>query len=200
MKKQPLMTPEALLSTIETDQQVNRWFEYLIVQPSIKNDFLISSNKRLFQRFLKYKLFKRICLLFLIYCFIQLSVHLKDYRFYLFIGASLGILIILSKHLRNLTALLSLELTKKDFDPSILSQMTLYTLSEFYSHKYQIPSLVDVLSSGDENLRTLILSLFVALLVIYPFFTIQQTIILFTVAFLISKSLMNSDFFYKFLR
>ncbi len=197
---EPVTSKDSLYSTILTDDQVNRWFEFLIIQSEVRKVFINDKEsgmalKNLFQLRLIKKAVFILLMGSLLACYL-----LNDIRIISLSIIFLTLSIILSTKVNRYTASLSLELVKKDFSDQQLSQTTLYVLSESYSKKYNIPSLVDVLTVGDENLRTLIIGLVFGLMVIYPFFTFTQIVVLFTAAYLSLKFLMNSDFFYRTLK
>jgi hypothetical protein len=191
---------DSLFSTIQTDDQVNRWFEFLIIQTEVKKSLLNHEGNGIsIRQFLKIKLFKNVTFLFLIGSLMS-CYWLNDLRLLYFTFIFLIIFIMLSTKLSKYTSVLSLEFVGKNFNDQQLSQTTLYTLSEFYSDKYKIPSLVDIQTIGDEYLRVLVIGLIFGLMVIYPFFSFTQILCIFTAVFLSIKLLMNSDLFYRALR
>ena len=151
-------TPEALANSIETDQHVLRWFTLLVVQPSLRARFdQDPQTQRLYQ--------------------ILKQVVVAQYLLYLFVGGSffilmylghypylwLGLLLIfpalyLHQRLKYCVRGIGMAIVQRDFDPSLLRQKTLYQISEFYSRKYQIPSIVDNIFAWDNTTRVLVIA------------------------------------------
>lgn len=154
-------TPEALASSIDTDQHVLRWFTYLVAQHSVQSRFRNEpAVRKFYHNFKKAMGLQCMFSLLLLGTFILLVVT-KHY-FY-FLGLSVFIFCSVRVHLvlKNCVREISMSMILRDFEDSILRKKTLYQVSEFYSRRHHIPSLVDYMFAWDNIWRmTLIAAAF----------------------------------------
>ena len=159
---------EAIASSIETDEQVYRWFTFLIVQPALKANLLKEENAgELYAQFKKAALLQRTLYSFLLLCLCIIVFSKK----FVYLGAGILFIYPLIKiHLKKKDCVVKIStlLLKHDFDMAELCQKTLYQLGEIYSRKYNIPSLVDTIYALDNVSRKAIIFAFIFTAFIYP--------------------------------
>ena len=151
-------TPEALASSIDTDQHVLRWFTLFIVQPAVQARGMDNPTTQKLYAALKGIVTQQ----FFLYLFLEgafvVIVFLKLYPYFwlgaLFIFPGLFLHARLKKCVREI----SLPIVLTDFDNSTLRQKTLYQISEFYSRQYHFPSLVDNIFKWDNATRIIVIA------------------------------------------
>ena len=151
-------TPEALASSIDTDQHVLRWFTLLVVQPTLRARAIQDPKTKTLYLLLK-KIVVSQYLLYLLVTATLFILFTSGHYPYL----SLGLLFIipalyLHQKLKQCVKEISMEVVNKDFEPSVLRQKTLYQISEHYSRAYSIPSIVDNIFTWDNTTRIIVIA------------------------------------------
>ena len=151
-------TPEALASSIDTDQHVLRWFTLLVVQPALRAREIQNPKTKIL-----YKLLKKIVISqYLLYLLVATTFFiLLIFQHYSYLN--LGFLFIipalyLHQRLKQCVKEIGMEVVSKDFGPSVLRQKTLYQISEHYSRAYGIPSIVDNIFTWDNTTRIIVIA------------------------------------------
>ena len=152
-----ITTPEALASSIDTDQHVLRWFTLLVVQPAVRAREMKEPHIQCL-----YVILKRVILSqYLLYLFIAGGALALIYlQHYSYLGWGLFFIvptIYLHQRLKQCVREIGMDLVHKDFEPKILCQKTLYQICEFYSQQYHIPSLVDNIFQWDNTTRNILI-------------------------------------------
>jgi hypothetical protein len=177
---------ETICRSIAFDPQVERWFEFLILQPAVRNDLLTTSSS-----FAPcYRRLSQMNVLFLGIIFsLGITVPLAIQKPHLFL---LGIMIPLFVLLHFVTQakkknliVLCRELLTKSFSAEELKQKTLYQTSEILGARYHVPSIVDKIYHEDYLLRIFFfIWVITGIMILYlPFWTFFGIIYLEILAF-----------------
>ncbi len=190
---------EAIASSIDTDEQVFRWFNFLVTRPAISEHLTdVNHAATLYPR-----LRKILCLqLLLNVLIVGLLVLIIVSKQYVYLWA--GLLFIyplfkLNQNQKKLVVEISTELLKKDFQLEDLCQKTLYQLCEIYSKKYNIPSLVDTIYHLDNISRKTIMCVFIFTCFIYPL-KVWQIFATTIASYFVIQIILKIPFIYKNLK
>ena len=148
-----LSTIESINATIKNDKFTRLWFLKLLSKRNVKifllNDLYHQTNYRRLEILLYFH--------FLFYSATLALLFVYIYRhdiFYLFFSIFLLIIYWFIKNaIVKLIILLGLNLIKKDFSIEKFETKTLFQISEFYSKKFKIISLVGLISGLDQYFR-----------------------------------------------
>jgi hypothetical protein len=190
---------EAILSSIETDDQVYRWFSFLVVQPALKKSIVNQdSTTKVYDALKKINLFQGLIYIFLLVALFYILWSKQ------FIYLLLGLLFIyplfkIHSLKKKYVVELSRILLTRDFKPEEISQKTLYQLGEIYSRKFNIPSLVDTIYALDNTSRKAIIFAFVFTAFIYPL-KVWQIFASMILAYLLTQILIKTSVIYKHLK
>ncbi len=189
---------EAILSSIETDEQVYRWFTLLIIQPEVVKHLASSTSDQLYAKLKQFTVLQRTIYLA---CFLGL-VAVIFWKKFLYL--TLGLIVIyplykIHKDKKKIVIEISSTLLQKDYEKNELSQKTLYQLCEIYSRKYNIPSLVDTIYALDNISRKAIIFTFIFTAFIYPL-KVWQIFLSIFIAFLLIQAVLKTSFIYKNLK
>ena len=129
---------EAIVSTIKTDQQVLRWFLFLISQPVIQAKLKNTDQMATLYSNLKRTISRQRSLYQIIFCS-GLFIFFLNQWIYFWLGIiALYPCIKLYRTKKSLVVKISSYLISSDFRGNDLSEKTLFQISELYSKKYQI--------------------------------------------------------------
>lgn len=192
-----LTTSESLRSTIQDDPPIYEWFLHLIYQKKFRSDFSINpARKELYQKFGLQRVLQK-CIIFLLCVNLTLFVLLKLYWLFGIAVLCMIVQYFVAKRLRKYVAEISLQKVNDDFPVDQLAQTTLYQIGEFYSEKYSTYSIVDLLAISHEYLRTLLICMVLAFMIVYPFINISKIILVVAILFLVFKIILNKSFIYN---
>lgn len=150
-------TLEALISSIDHDEQVYRWFAFLAGQPNIKAKFGKEGAGKDLYRHLQSTGARR-KMLGLTALFFMTGVLYFEQMPYLWVTVLFLFPFAKLEHdHKKWVKEISTQLLVHDFEPAELRQKTLYQISEIYSRKYNIPSFVDAVYFADAITRKSIL-------------------------------------------
>ncbi|MGE0269353.1 MAG: hypothetical protein AB7S78_12960 [Candidatus Omnitrophota bacterium] len=190
-------TIEAFANTLKSDYQVNRWFLYIMQQPSASEELCKSSEvAHSFSRLKTWVIVQR----FLFLTVIPWAVTALFFPINWISVISLAVLVtgMLSVAVVkiNLVKKIALHMLQRDFGGKSLEKLTLYEVGEFYGRKYNTTALVDKLNKAAVIYRVAVAaSLFIGVF-IFSFKFIE--LVAFTLMGLfISRLTVNTDFFYK---
>lgn len=151
-------SPEALASSIDTDQHVLRWFTLLVVQPAIRQR--ASQDPKLQPLYSSLRI--TVTVQYLLYLLLAgaffMIVYLNHYLYLWLILLFVIPALYLHQRLKHCIQKIGLDIVQKDFEPSVLRQKTLYQISEFYSQQYRIPSIVDNIFTWDNTTRIIVIA------------------------------------------
>ena len=171
----------SVISSIENDRQVYRWFLMLISLPEIQQDlFVINKTKEEYQTLKKIQRTEIITYIVLA-LMMTVSCLIKQPWALLGEGLPLLILVNLFRKNRRCVAAISEQFLLKNIQPDELNQQTLFQTCEYFSKKYNIPSLVDIITFQDSIGRKVLLGALLFLPFNYPFNSWQILIAIFTV-------------------
>ena len=165
-----ITTIKALGATIQNDYQVSTWFSMLLATPGVKNVLTakdddtragydrLSGLRRLQTRIL------------ILLTGLVLTALLFPY-YYAWGGIALpltGCLLVV--HRKKTTAIqkLTLILIPDDFNEQALGSRTLYQITEFYAHKYKIPSLIETINIFSRVSQDTAVAFLVMILLLVP--------------------------------
>lgn len=165
---QAVTSVNALISTIRIDNQVRRWFAYLISRQAVKRE--LSENKEIeavYKKIRNVSYWQSVIYLFLscAFLFVVITGQFK-YSFVVVSFVLISIFLHMKKKERVVRA--CSFLIKKDFEKSSFARRTLYQIGEFYGRKYNIVSLVDFITSTDGATRKAVLYALIFATLIYP--------------------------------
>ena len=160
---------DALLSTIRTDTQTYRWFTFAVLHPSIQSQIIKTTNtNKLYAHLKQILIYQRLAYMALT-AFCGIAIASKNNLYFGLCLLLIYPLTALHNRKKNIIVHISQYLLSQDFDSSTIAQKTLYQISEFYAKRYNIPSLIDIISHYDRIVRnTILLSILIAG-IIYPF-------------------------------
>ena len=164
-----ITTPQALSNTIKNDSYVLWWFASLIVQPKLRaylNQKQDSNIRLQYQRLARILLLRALGY-FILLCLGYQAISTRQWWLAGFLPAMIWIFFLIKKTFSQTIEKISSKLIEKDFPHPLLNQKTIFQIGEFYSRRYQVPSLVDNITSMDNAGRLLV---FVGLL------TLQQLV------------------------
>lgn len=190
---------EALLASIENDDQVFRWFIFLILQPQVKSELIQDQSLPLFYRKLKILSILNIVLLISVLAYLLWLYFHPKIVFLLATGIFFSPYTEIIKHKRTAVVNLSRHLLERDFPDEELRQKTLYQIAEHYARQYAIPSLVDTIFALDNIARLTLIFGFVFTAFIYPL-KFWEIFIGTLLLYVVVMTLVRSDLIYKFLK
>jgi hypothetical protein len=188
---------KTLLSSINNDYQVYRWFLFLIMSQQVRtkikelplwNALYSFLNRYIFIHWLVTTLFLS-----------SLIIAIKHPFFLLFNIALIIPLYVLHRNKKRLVVQLAEALLKNDFSQTDLNQKTLYQIAEILSRNYKIPSLVDVIYNADQFIRKSVIFMFVLSSFIL-FLKLWQLYLIIAATYFIVYLLFNSFFIFKTLK
>ncbi|MCK5580285.1 MAG: hypothetical protein KAJ18_03335 [Candidatus Omnitrophica bacterium] len=189
----------AILNSIETDPQTQRWFLFLITQAPVKQQ--LTNEKKLNSLYAKLK--KITCQQNFTYttflCILSLGFIFQQ-PLVLGPGLILAFLCIkIHSAKKQYIAQISAALIDNDFTEQSLEQNTLFQVGEFYSRKHKIPSLVDTIYHLDKISRAAVLFAFILTGPIC-FATLQVNVLSIILCFYIVNAIAKTSLIYKHLR
>ena len=183
----------SVISSIENDRQVYRWFLLLIslpkVQQKLSEDNQIKQEYQTLKKIKKTEILAYVVIVLMIIC----SYLIKDPLALLLGILPLIALVILFGKNRKSVATISEQFLLKNIKPDELTQQTLYQTCEYCSEKYDIPSLVDIITFQDFIGRKILLGTILFIPFIYPFKS-WQILLGILVAYLVTLVIVNSSF------
>jgi len=189
----------ALQRTIETDQDVFRWFLYLISQAAVKTEIATENNIQQLYTRLKITIFYQQALwaLFLVLAFF--TYHSKEYLPILLGAVVLLFCFILNQKVKRLVTEISTSMISRDFQKSNFGQQTLFQIGEFYVKKYNVKSLLMMLTSVDMVIRKVLLYAWIIATFINPL-GFRNFCLFIIAAYIIVSALINSSLIYNRLK
>jgi hypothetical protein len=183
-----------ILSSIETDYYVYKWFLFLVGTPEIKAQLSQQKGTTSCYSSISAVTVLQILLygVFLIctwYIFLIRQYYLLWFYF-LFVGAGWCLFFFKRKYLVKLASFL----LKSDFPEGEIGNITLYQLSEDYSKKLSIASVVDTIYASETTLRATFKISFICTVFIFmfriwnTFFLVALSLVL---VFFLSNSIQN---------
>lgn len=159
----------AIVNSIRYDPQVRQWFTTLICQQKVREKILKNQPDLTSD----YRRFNRQCLAvpfwsFVVILIVSLSSLTRHPLLLWGVIPFASLALWFNRQKKENLYSLSRALLLLDDQPEDLSAKTLYQIAEIYSRTYQIPSLVDLITSWDRVLRAAILIVFVFCNLIYP--------------------------------
>jgi hypothetical protein len=150
-------TPEALASSIEIDHHVLRWFSLLIVQPAIRVRQIHRPKMVGSYRMLKVLIIAQYVWHLAVGGSLFILLYLRNYSGLWWMLTLIVPAILLQQALKKCAQEIGMDIVGQDFDPAGLRQKTLYQISEFYSRKYGVPSIVDNIFVWDNTSRLVVI-------------------------------------------
>jgi hypothetical protein len=188
-------TLEALSRTIIYDKATYGWVTLLL------------SRKTALERVLGYPHYpafkKRLILqtMLLILSIGLLFVALTIYPSLLLLDFPLIILFFgLNKKIRQDYSQMMLRLIKEDFQETELGQKTLYQIGEYYSQRYKIPSLVDLLTAENVVIKYILIFVFGLFIATLPVIELQESALMVGALLFAVVLLKNTGIFYRCLK
>lgn len=181
IKKFAVSSMNSILASIENDRQVYRWFLMLVCLPEARNMLCVQHIiKEKYQTLKKVQIGEIITYLVMasilsVSCFLKQPWDL--------LAESIPLMALGSLYLNNrrCVAAISEQFLLKNLEPDKLNHQTLYQTSEYFSKKYNIPSLVDIITFQDRTARIVLLASILFIPFIYPFKTWQIYAVTFAV-------------------
>jgi len=172
-KQTAVSSMTSIISSIENDRQVYRWFLIFISLPEIRQTLSKQNNtKEKYQNLKEIQTIEIITYLALTLIII-VSWLIKQPWLLSLEAIPLLILLNLFPSNRRCVAAISEQFLLNNFQPDELNQQTLYQTCEYLSKKYNTPSLVDIITFQDLTGRKVLLGAVFFLPFIYPFKTWQ---------------------------
>ncbi len=152
---------EAIINSIKYDQQVQQWFTRFLL--SLNNSESYAEDNNFNENLKKLKKYLFFCNIIIIAFLILIIFGLLG-KCLLSIGLAIFCFLYYEKlnyKSRLVTAELASKVIKNDFSLDELNNKSLYQISEIYSKKYKIPSLVDSIYLLDNTKRkTMLITVF----------------------------------------
>jgi len=182
----------SVISSIENDRQIYRWFLILISLPQIQQK--ISVNDQIKE---KYSALKRIqiteIVIYMLLILITICSYLIKQPWFLLWGIlPIVILVNLFRKNRGCVAVISEQFLQDNINLTELNQQTLYQTCEYLSKEYKIPSLVDIITFGDFIGRKVLLGAVLFIPFIFPFNT-GQILIACVIVLLATIAIVNTS-------
>ena len=189
---------EAILSTIQTDTQVRRWFSFLISQPAVKS--LLSNNTNTNKQYAGLKSILILQSLLSLSATIILLIIFFTKNYFLFLSFPLLIIPYYKLHFMEINCITQIaeQIVSTDFDQHDLKNKTLYQIGNLYNKKYGVPSLVNSIYNA-ERILFISLSLLTLFIIIFHNDIITSIIIALILFCAISQTL-KSNLLYKHLK
>ena len=182
----------SVLSSIENDRQVYRWFLMLISVPGIQQKLSEQNKiKDEYQSLKKIQITEIITYMALALITIG-SIYLKQPWWLLFNLPPLVVLINLFRNNRRCVTAISEQFLLENIQPDDLKGQTLYQTCEYFSKKYNIPSLVDIITFQDFTGRKVLLGAILFIPFIYPFKS-WQILIAIIIVYLATLAIVNTS-------
>jgi len=193
---------EGLSESITSDYQVGRWFVYLVTRPDVKSDLIKDPNISFLYPKLNACLQKQGFLCLLTLCFLLFIVVTGQYPL---IWLSFVFFLVhwrLNSLKTEIVKQIGIVMLTNDYPEKEICKKTLYQISEHYSRKYNIPSLVDVIFSYDVIARKSVyfLVLFSLFVLVFQSWQVMWAGVTITVGYFAIMSLVNLSVIYKNLR
>ena len=190
---------EAILGSIENDDQVFRWFHFLILQSPIKAKLSKDSNSPVL-----YKKLSAVSLLEIL-----LSLGFIGFIFWIYTHPHIflwsAVLVFLPAYIKLMSSKkkivvdLSRHILKEDFTEDQLRQKTLYQVAEHYGREYKIPSLVDTIFKLDNVARLTLIFGFIFTAFIYPL-KFWEILVVTALIYMIVMTTLRLNLLYRFLK
>ena len=139
----------SIVSSIENDRYVYRWFLILISLPEIQQKICVQNKKKKEYQALKKIQIAKIIIYITLALIITASCLIKQFGVLLLGVLPLVILVNLFRKNRRCVAAISEQFLLENIQPDELNRQTLYQTCEYLSKKYNIPSLVDIITCQD---------------------------------------------------
>jgi hypothetical protein len=171
----------SIISSIENDRYVYHWFLILISLPEIQQKICVQNKKKE-----EYQSLKKIQIAkIIIYVALALTITafcLTKQFWILLLGIlPLVILVNLFRKNRRRVAAISEQFLLENIQPDELNRQTLYQTCEHLSKKYNIPSLVDIITCQDFIGRKVLLGAILILIFLFPINDWKILIVVFVV-------------------
>ncbi len=198
---QTINSMETVLSSIETDRQVFRWFTFLIIQPQTKLKFLNSPEIKQEYLTLKKTLINQTILYGALIVLLFIILPIKKLPYLLVFLTFIWPYWRLQSDKRRCIIKISRHMLSCDFEETELKRKTLYQITEHYSREYKIPSLVDIIYTSDRLARAILLGLVGIICYIYPLqLRLSQMLIAVLILYFLIKALVDTTFTYRNLK
>ena len=198
---QTINSMETVLSSIETDRQVYRWFTFLIIQPQTKVKFLNSPEIKQEYLTLKKILINQTILYGALIVLLFIILPIKKLPYLLVFLTFIWPYWRLQSDKRKCIIRISRHMLSCDFEETELKRKTLYQITEHYSREYKIPSLVDIIYTSDRLARAILLGLVGIICYIYPLqLRLSQMLIAVLILYFLIKALVDTTFTYRNLK
>ena len=194
---------ESLISSINTDNQVYRWFTFLVSQRAVEQHLKDIKGIDLLYGNLVKTVFMQKSLGILLICFLITLIIFEKYLYFWLGVIFLYAFMKLHSMKKQCVVKISSHMLTHDFEQSKLSQMTLYQLAEYYSKEFKIPSFVDAIYALDDICRKSLLLIFIVHITVYMFiyqFPIWQMICSIFVIYYTIYNIINSSLVYRHLK
>lgn len=181
LKQNAVSSMACVISSIENDRQVYRWFLMFISLAEIQQ-ILSKQNKTKEEYQSLKKTQKAEIIIYMVLALIMTASCLIKQPWILLLNVlPLAILINLFRKNRRCVAAISKQFLLENTQPDVLSQQTLFQTCEYFSKKYTTPSLVDIITFQDFILRKVLLGAILFLPFICPLKIWQLWIVFFTI-------------------
>jgi hypothetical protein len=182
----------SVINSIENDRQVYRWFLMLISLPEIQQKLSEEDKTKKEYQALK-KIQTAEIATYIALALITVASYLTKEPWTLLLGVlPLAILVILFQRNRKRVAAISEQFLLKNIQPNELNQQTLYQSCEYFSKKYNTPSLVDIITYQDFIGRKVLLGAILFIPFIYPFKS-WQILVATLVVYLVTLAIVNTS-------
>ena len=159
----------AVINSIENDRQAYRWFLMFISLPEIQQSLSKQDKTRKEYQALKKIQITEIITYIAVVLVVIAAFFIKQPWLLFWGGLPLVVLVNLFRKNRRCVAAISEEFLLKNIPQDELSQQTLFQICEYFSKKYNTPSLVDIITFQDFTGRKVLLGAILFLPFIYPF-------------------------------
>jgi hypothetical protein len=184
-------TMSSVISSIENDRYTYRWFLTLICLPEVQKGLSAQNKAQEDYAALKMIQINKIVLYLLLVGVILFAYLIRQPLVVLIELVPLAALVYLFRKNCGRVAAISRQFLLENISSDELERQTLYQISEYFSKKYNIPSLVDITAGQDSIGRKVILGAIFFLPFIYALSTRQLLLVSF-IAFCASLAIVNT--------
>ena len=196
--KLSITSKKALISTFKVDKQVYRWFMYLVLQENLRKE--LCQKEEIQKEYTKadnfLKLEKLIYAALVMSCFFIIFFGFKYIGILLIVVGVKEFLYFNNK--KNIYKICQ-ELIDRDFDQLEFEFKTLFQVGEHYGRKYNIASLLQIMTTVNGYVRMVIFYSFVFVTFIWPLNFLYSCTSILSVYY-IFYSIVNVNYVYKKLK
>ena len=190
-----ITSQKALLSTIQTDAQVYRWFLFLILQKNVREEF--GEQEELKSIYSKIELFLKLeKFIYLLFLCVLVGIGIWGVKYVYLIVIVIGGKEFLSFQNKKNVCTVCEKLIDRDFKQFDFEHKTLFQIGEWYKCKYNIFSLLEAIMFVSSFERKVMLYVIVFATFIIPL-NFWYSVGVFLMAYFIASNTVKMDFFYN---